>query len=47
MLKNLFALVGVAVVTKKVADWYMAYRTLQEENRELKAERRGSQQASH
>lgn len=46
MLKNLFALIGVAVVVKKVGDWYMDYCELQEENRELKAERKGRQEAA-
>lgn len=46
MLKNLFALIGVAVAIKKIGDWYMDYRALQEENRELKAECQGRQGAT-
>jgi hypothetical protein len=46
MLKNLFALIGVAVAIKKIGDWYMDYQALQEENRELKAECRGRQEAT-
>jgi hypothetical protein len=46
MLKNLFALIGVVVAIKKVGDWYMDYQALQEENRELKAECRGRQEAA-
>lgn len=46
MLKNLFALIGVAVAIKKVGDWYMDYQALQEEDRELKAECRGRQEAA-
>ncbi|HEY4530677.1 MAG TPA: hypothetical protein VIG97_10205 [Luteimonas sp.] len=45
MLKNLFALVGVAVVGAKAAEWYMRFQELEEENAELKrqaVERGGS-----
>lgn len=45
MLKNLFALIGVAVVTAKAAEWYMDYRALREENREPKAGRKEPEQA--
>lgn len=38
MLKNIFALIGAAVVTAKTAKWYMEYRELQEDNDELKSE---------
>ena len=46
MLKNLFAVIGVAVAIKKFGDWYMDYQDLQAENAELKAERRGRQEAA-
>ena len=46
MLKTVFALIGAIVTTAKVAEWYADYCALQEENRELKAERRGRQEAA-
>jgi len=36
VLKNLFALVGVTVVGVKVAEWYVRFQELEEENTELK-----------
>lgn len=36
MLRNLFALVGVAVVGAKAAAWYVRFQELEEENVELK-----------
>lgn len=36
MLRNLFALVGVTVVGMKVAEWYVRFQELEEENAELR-----------
>lgn len=43
MLRNLFALVGVAVVGAKAAEWYVRFQELEEENAHLrcKADERG------
>ena len=40
MLKNLFALVGVTVVGVKVAEWYVRFQELEEENVELRRQAR-------
>lgn len=36
MLRNIFALVGVAVVGMKAAEWYVRFQELEEESAALK-----------
>jgi len=42
VLRNLFALVGLAVVGMKAAEWYVRFQELEEENAALKRRVRGS-----